>query len=662
MVVGRLADDLIFVGNIEIVRTNLGQNLKNPIELSEAELRSAFIDAEFATVLPTLAYSTQDMSLLKSHLQADPLLFRDERNGLSAEQVVEITEIAIEVLRRTKKLGFENQMPISKSKLLKIIEFCIGETLPLEYLGLLEEELAASSEDMRAPKWKFENVGEAKSFHVGIIGAGMSGLLCAKRLKDAGISFTVFEKNLDVGGTWYENIYPGCRVDIPNFLYSYSCFQSKEWPNFFSTQPTLLEYFRHFADTYELRDHIRFGVSVIEAKLLEESSTWSILLEKQGVGEVVYVDVVVSAVGQLNIPNIPSFEDEHLFQGKIFHSAVWPKDLDLNDKCVSVIGTGASAIQFVPKVSEIAKKVTVFQRTPSWFNFASNYHEEVPSGLKLLFQIIPHYSEWYRLWLFWHSSENMIEACRVPADWNGDEASVGKSNNAFRARLASHLQKQYQGYPEILEKVVPNYPPGAKRIVVDSGSWAEALKKSNVSLITEKIESFTEDGIKTDSGTVYNSEIIVYATGFKATDFLTPMNFVGRNGITLNEFWSGDARAYLGVVIPNFPNLFLLFGPNTNTVVNGSAIFFSECSVNYVLDCLRLLNTKKKSMIECEISKFNEFNQNLDAKNSKMIWGASAVGSWYKNKFGRVSQIWPFNVSEYWKLTKEANENDFHFF
>ena len=156
--------------------------------------------------------------------------------------------------------------------------------------------------------------------------------------------------------------------------------------------------------------------------------------------------------------------------------------------------------------------------------------------------------------------------------------------------------------------------------------------------------------------------MIIYATGFKATDFLTPMNFVGRNGITLNEFWSGDARAYLGVVIPNFPNLFLLFGPNTNTVVNGSAIFFSECSVNYVLDCLRLLNTKKKSMIECEINKFNEFNQNLDAKNSEMIWGASAVGSWYKNKFGRVSQIWPFSVSEYWKLTKKADENDFHFF
>ena len=640
----------------------MDQNLKNPIEFTEAELRSAFVDAEFATVLPTLAYLTQDMSLLKSHLQADPLLFRNERNGLSAEQVAEITEIAIEVLRRTKKSESENQMLISKSELLKIMEFCIGGTLPLEYLGLLEEELAASSEDMRAPKWKFENFGEVKSFHVGIIGAGMSGLLCGKRLKDAGISFTIFEKNLDVGGTWYENIYPGCRVDIPNFLYSYSCFQSKEWPNFFSTQPTLLEYFRRFADAYELRDHIRFGVSVTETKLLEENSTWAISLEKQGVEEVVYVDVVVSAVGQLNIPNIPSFEDEHKFRGEIFHSAVWPKDLDLNDKCVSVIGTGASAIQFVPKISEIAKKVRVFQRTPSWFNFASNYHADVPDGLKLLFQIIPHYSEWYRLWLFWHSSENMIEACRVPSDWNGDEASVGESNNAFRARLASHLQKQYQGYSEILEKVTPNYPPGAKRIVVDNGSWAESLKKDNVSLITEKIESFTEDGIKTDSGTVFNSEVIIYATGFKATDFLTPMNFVGRNGITLNEFWSGDARAYLGVVIPNFPNLFLLFGPNTNTVVNGSAIFFSECSVNYVLDCLRLLNTKKKSMIECEINKFNEFNQNLDAKNSGMIWGASAVGSWYKNKFGRVSQIWPFSVSEYWKLTKKADENDFHFF
>jgi 4-hydroxyacetophenone monooxygenase len=383
-----------------------------------------------------------------------------------------------------------------------------------------------------------------------------------------------------------------------------------------------------------------------------ESAKWKLQLRtNHGTSEVV-ADAVISAVGQLNRPALPEIDGLDQFTGLSFHSAQWPEHLDLTGKRVAVIGNGASAIQFIPIIAEQVEHLTVFQRTPNWFFPAPQYHQTVPTGLQWLFQHIPGYAQWYRFWLFWRLSENVLPACRISAQWDGDEASISPLNDELRALLTMYLDFQFSDRPDLRAKVVPSYPPAAKRIVVDNGAWATALKRDNVSLITDRITKINEKGVCTADGLEHKVDVIIYATGFRASEFLTPMSVIGCNEIDLHQQWSGNARAYLGITVPNFPNFFCLYGPNTNVVVNGSIIFFSECEVHYVLGCLKLLLEGGKHQLECRQDIHDAYNTYVDQGNSQMAWGVSKVSSWYKNRYGRVAQNWPFSLIEFWERTR----------
>jgi 4-hydroxyacetophenone monooxygenase len=630
-----------------------------PIEATDEEIRRALEEAEVPPLLPALAYLTGDLTLLREDLRPDPLLLALPQGGMSPEQQAAARALALDALIRYRDGGSRPAAPPSPRDLVRIMEFAVGGSEMDEYVPLLEEELALRGDDRRGPQWTKSQVAPDTDFSVAVIGAGMSGLLVAHRLAQAEVPFVVFEKNRDVGGTWFENSYPGCRVDNPNHNYSYSFAQRHDWPFHFSSQDVLLDYFQHCAEAFGLRERIRFATEVLSATWSEDDARWTLVVRlPDGSEERVVAHAVVSAVGQLNRPNLPDIAGRDTFAGPSFHSARWDHDVGLRGKRVAVIGTGASAVQFVPEVAGYAEHLVVFQRTPPWLAPTPEYHDGVPHGLRWLYAHVPSYSEWNRFWIFWKMGDASLPNVRVDPQWS-QVGSVSAANDFMRAMLTAYLEAEFADRPDLVPKVVPTYPVGAKRILRDNGVWARALKRDNVELVGEPIREITRDGIVTRDGHEFAVDVIVYGTGFEASKFLMPMTVTGRGGVDLHEQWGGDARAYLGITIPGFPNLFCLYGPNTNIVINGSIVYFSECEVRYVLGCIELLLRERHRALDVRKDVHDAYNERVDAENSRMAWGASDVNSWYKNEHGHVAQNWPFSLLEFWQRTLRPDPEDF---
>lgn len=630
-----------------------------PITETDDEIRDALAAAELPPLLPALAYLTGDLSLLQSHLRPDPLMMSMPQGGLTDEQQAEIRAIALDVLCRYRDGGCRPAPVPTDDDLCRILEFIVGGAPMGDYLPLVEEELAYRGEDRRAPDWRLDELAPGREFHVVIIGAGMSGILAAHRLQQAGVPFTILDKNDDVGGTWHESVYPGCRVDNPNHNYSYSFAQRHDWPFHYSPQGVLEQYFRDCADTFGIRPHVRFGCTVQRSVWDEHAKTWTVHYVESGVERTITGHAVISAVGQLNRPLWPTIDGIADFAGPYFHSAEWRHDLDLTGKKVAVIGTGASALQFIPEVAKVAGHVTVFQRTPPWIAPTPDYHDEIAPGLKWLYGHVPTYSELNRFAIFWRMGDGAIEGVRVDPNWQGDGSSVSEISEFGKQMLLEYYREQFGDRPDLLEAVTPHYPVGAKRAVRDNGIWATTLKRPNVVLRTDAIGHVDATGVAMADGSHVDADVIIYGTGYQASKFLTPMQVIGTGGRDLHEQWAGDARAYLGVSIPGFPNFWCLYGPNTNIVINGSIIYFSECGVRFILGLVREVLAGDAAAIMVKQDVHDAFNEAVDAENRRMAWGWSPVNSWYKNQFGRVAQNWPFTLLEYWRRTKDVQLDEF---
>ncbi len=628
-----------------------------PITADDEAIQNALEDAILPALLPALAQATGDFSLLREDLRP-VMALGDVQGGMTEDQQATARSLALDALKTLREDGAKTvQRPI-EDDVRRISQWITSLPASDDYIRLCVEELAVSGQDSGAPTWRAD---KGADFRVAIIGAGISGILAGIRLKQAGVPFVIIEKNGDVGGTWLENTYPGARVDVQSALYSYSFAQKIDWPGSYSTQPALLDYFRDCADEQGIRDSIRFSTEVRSATFDEEACTWSIRLQPaDGDEETIEVQAVISAVGQLNRPKLPDIAGMESFKGPSFHSAQWDHSVDLTGKRVAVIGTGASAAQFVPEIAKDAAALSVFQRTPAWMFTRPNYHEETPAGLQWLFHHVPHYLQWYRFWLFW-TLDGLLPVAIVDENWESEGPSVSALNEGMRQVLTMSLRDQYSDRPDLLEKILPTYPPAAKRILLDDGSWPETLKRDNVDLITDGIREITRDGVVTKNGELVEADVIVYGTGFEASRFLMPMEIVGRRQVVLSEQWDGDARAYLGITVPNFPNFFMLYGPNTNIVVNGSIIYISECGMQYVLGCVRMLLKDGHRTMDCKQEVHDAYNERIDEANLQRAWGVSDVNSWYKNEHGRVAQNWPFNVVEYWQQTREPAPADYVF-
>jgi len=622
-------------------------------------IRAALEHAEIPALLPALASALDDRSLVPEHLRPDLTVLMDPAAGLSAQQQTESRSLAFDAMKRLQECDEIAVHSQDLDDLRHLLEYTSGGEPVDEYLELLREELALG-EDLRAPAWRKDDVAPNRAFRVAVIGAGMSGLAAAHRFSQAGLDVVVLEKNSDVGGTWLENSYPGCRVDVSNHFYSYSFAQRPDWPEYFSSQPVLLDYFRGVAEEHGLYELIRFGTEVTAVELDETTMTWTVqTVGADGTEDTLEVQAVVSAVGQLNRPNMPDIPGIDSFGGPSFHSARWDHAADLAGKRVVIIGTGASAAQFIPAVAEAAAHLTIFQRTPAWFVPTPDYHDAVSAEVQWLFRNVPGYANWYRFWIFWRNVEGLTPAATVDSEWDGHADSVSPINDFVRQFLTAYLSVEFADAPDLLPHVVPNYPPFAKRFIRDNGVWARTLKRDDVFLATNGVREITAEGVVDGDGTVHPADVIVYGTGFKASDFLMPMKVVGRGGVELHDRWNGDARAYLGITLPGFPNLFLLYGPNTNIVANGSITYFSECEVHYVLSCIEQMLRTGVRAIDTKQDAHDRYNERVDAKNRLMAWGASSVNSWYKNATGRTAQNWPFSLLDYWTQTRQADLDDY---
>ena len=644
------------------------------ITADDATIAAALGESTVGALLPAVAQLTGDLSVLRADLQPDPDNIMDPQAGLTAAQVDEARQVALAALVAHRNAGNPDAPPLDDAALRQLMAWAVGEANVDHYFALLCEELAPDGTDWRAPTWHLTDIAADTTFTVAVVGAGMSGLLMAHRLRQVGVEVVVLEKNPDVGGTWFDNTYPGCRVDVPNHLYSYS-FAPALWPQHFSSQEVLRDYFSDFATTNDLRPLIRFNTEVTSMAWDDNAGIWHVEVrdvagDAGGPGgpggdgnsgaQTLTVNAVVSAVGQLNRPNMPAIEGLESFAGPSFHSARWDHDVDLAGKRVAVIGTGASAMQFIPEIAPEVARLTIFQRTPAWLVPSPDYHDVVTDNQRWLFEHLPSYTQWFRLWLFWRTHEGLLVAAEDDPQWEGKPASVSALNDMVRMALTGYLTEQFADRPDLLPKVVPNYPPISKRVVRDNGVWSATLMRDNVELVTDHIAAVTPTGVVTTDGTVHDTDVLILGTGFTASDFLMPMTVRGTGGADLHATWAGDARAYLGMTIPGFPNLFCMYGPNTNIVINGSIIFFSECEANYITGSVRMLAEHGARSMDVRTDVHDAFGERIDAANARMAWGVSSVNSWYKNASGRVSQNWPFPLLDYWRATRSPEPTDYH--
>ncbi len=471
---------------------------------------------------------------------------------------------------------------------------------------------------------------------IAIVGTGFSGLAAAIALKKAGFErFTIYEKAASVGGTWRENTYPGAECDVASSLYSFSFALNSRWPSKWSHQHAILEYIENVVDDFGLRPHIRFETEVLGADWDEAEAVWRV---RTSDGPVRAFQYLVCATGQLSRPRIPDIPGLDTFQGEKFHSACWNHDYDMTGRRVGVIGNAASAVQFVPEIAPLAERVRVFQRSANWiFRKPDRDYTELE---KWLGAHLPLLLRLYRLriWLF---GELLLYPLM---------ANNRRMQEKARQQTLDFLAEEIDD-PELREKLVPDYPIGAKRVLF-TNNYYETLNRDDVDLITTPIERVGPAEIVTRDGVEHAVDAIVLATGFQTNDFLAPMEIVGRKGVSLNEAWRGGAEAYLGVTVSGFPNLFILYGPNTNLGHN-SILIMSECQARYLVDCVRKAEERGARAIDVKPEVQSAYNEEIQTRLRRMAW-ATVEDSWYMRD-GKVTNNWPGRTSEYWRRTRKAD-------
>jgi 4-hydroxyacetophenone monooxygenase len=533
-----------------------------------------------------------------------------------------------------------------------MISVSMGEEVPAEYGVMMLEEMGILT---RQPEWESPpDTQRLAAFRVLVIGAGVSGICAAIALHQAGIAVTVVEKSASIGGTWLDNIYPESGSDTPSHLYSFS-FAPHNWSRYFAKQEEILAYLQQCVDTFDIRDRIVLDTKVVRAAFDAVADRWTVELQGQD-GRITSesVNVVISAVGQLNEPAEPHIPGADTFHGPILHSARWPAGLDVTNQCVTVVGTGASAMQIVPGIADAAAEVTVFQRSPQWAAPSTNYNRSVPAGVRYLMEKVPLYAAWYRCRLVWSYSDKVHESLQMDPEWPGGGQSINRMNDGHRRYFTRYMTEQLGDRTDLIPKLLPTYPPFAKRMLIDN-NWFKTMTKDNVELIDAGIERITPDGVIDSTGRPHHADVIVYATGFQTLRMIGSYEVIGRHGSLRDEWGDDDARAYLGITIPGFPNFFCLYGPNTGLGHGGSLIFLTECATRYIVKLIQHMILYEIDAVEVRSDVFDEYNRSVDEAHANMIWAQPATSNWYRNSRGRVVTNSPWRVVDYWSMTHDPD-------
>jgi len=580
----------------------------------------------------------------------------DYSERLPDELKAEIRDAAGRELRRVAAGGEVRLASPDEETIRRMMSVAVAETVPQEYVAMALEQMGWEQAVALATPERVAEKPAITGFSVAIIGAGASGICAAIKLREAGVAYTIFEKNDEVGGTWYENRYPGCQVDTPNHFYQFSFAPNDDWPNYYSRQPSILDYLKNCADRFGIRERIRFRNEVRGARYCPETRMWRVTaVDQDGRVHEQEFNALICAVGQLNrpaIPDIPGLDD---FPGPVMHTASWRDDVDLTGRKVALIGTGASAVQVGPGIVDQVARLTVYQRSGAWVSRSPNVLREVSEGKKWALKTIPFYAPWYRFQLFWGFGDGLFQALAMDPAYDGNDLAVNALNQRFRETMLRHMHRELEGRPDLIAKATPDYPPFGKRVLADAG-WYKMLRRDNVELVTTGIERIEPGAIVLKDGRSIETDAIVLATGFHAGRMLWPMDIVGRSGRSIREIWGdNNPRAYLGIAVPDFPNMFVMYGPNTNLGHGGSAIFLAECQTRYIVKMIGAMIAAGISEAEIRQDVHDAYNEDIDRRLKRLVWSHPKVSTWYKNGEGRIITNQPWRLVDYWRLTHEPN-------
>ena len=494
-----------------------------------------------------------------------------------------------------------------------------------------------------------------------VIGGGISGICAGIELSRAGIDYAIFEKNADFGGTWWENRYPGCGVDTPNLTYTFSC-KPTDWSQYFPLQGEIEAYLLDTARSFGLYDHAHFGTKVDRAEWIAADSKWRVTTTNgDGVTETHVADIVMSAVGILNIPKYPHIPGLDSFTGEVLHTSAWRDDVDLSGKRVAVVGNGASGMQVAPAIADQVAEMTIFARSKQWIAPFPQFRKAVPEGVRYLMRAFPLYRHWVEQRLSWTFNDRVHGTLTRDPDWTDPTRSINAVNDGHRQFFTKYYEEQLGDRQDLLPLVLPDYPPFLKRMLLDNG-WFRTLRKPHVRLIPEHLAEVRGDTLVAASGEEVKADAIILATGFQTTNVLGSYDVIGRDGLVLRDVWDGDnASAYLGTLVPGFPNFFILLGPNVGAGHGGSMIRNIENQAHYAMRIIDSLMTHDAASVEVRDDVYRSYVAKLDAAHEKLVWTHPGAENWYRNSRGRIIAITPWRNDAFWRMTRQADPEDLNF-
>ncbi|MEO1969137.1 MAG: NAD(P)/FAD-dependent oxidoreductase [Sphingomonadaceae bacterium] len=540
------------------------------------------------------------------------------------------------------------------ARLAEMLSVAMTEHVPQEYgdiiaAGMEYEAIARTASD-----------GESEKTAI-IIGGGVSGICAGIELDRLGIAYTLFEKNEDFGGTWFENRYPGCGVDTPSLTYTFSC-RPNDWSKYFPLRDEIEGYLLDTARSFGLYDNAQFNTKVEEARWNEGTGRWDVTITNpDGKREKHSADYLFSAVGILNIPQYPRIEGLNGFTGQVYHTSRWPKDARFAGKRVAVIGNGASGMQVAPAIADEVAEMTIFARSKQWAAPFPQFHKDIPEGVRYLMQVMPLYRAWLEQRLSWTFNDRVHGTLFRDPDWAHPDRAVNEINDGHRRAFTRYVTQELEDRPDLIEQVLPDYPPFAKRMLLDNG-WYRTIKKPHVRLIPEHLAKVEGSRLISSSGESVEADVIILATGFQTTNVLGSYDIIGRDGQLLHDKWGqDDAAAYLGTLVPGFPNFFILLGPNVGSGHGGSMIRNIENQMHYAGQVV--LAARKQGAISVEVRSYvyEEYRRKIDEAHEKLVWTHPGTENWYRNSNGRVVAITPWRNDAFWRMTRSPNEADLAF-
>lgn len=580
----------------------------------------------------------------------------NEDGGLPSDVQDEIREAAGDAIvawLAGKKPLLENP---SDALLCRIMGVSLGDTIPLEYAPMIRQELRLPD---RAEPPKVHHPAVPEGFLAIVIGAGISGLCAAVEFEKAGIPYVILERSHRPGGVWLENRYPGAACDVPSHLYSFS-FAPYEWSRYFAGSREIQAYLEGLAQDRGIVSNIRFGEEVVEARYVDETGSWEVDAIAGGATRTYRGSIVVSCVGAFNKPRLPDIPGLESFKGPSVHTARYPDaGLDLAGRNVVLIGNGASAMQVAPAIAGDVGSLTVVLRTPQWVAPFPKFGQGIPADLRRLLREIEPYRLWYRLRLSWAFNDKQHASLQIDPAWSTRPDSINAVNDAHRRALTSYMENELGDAQHLLPSLLPDYPPFGKRMLMDNG-WFRTLAKPNVETVIGSVVEVRPEGVVTSDGVEHKADALIWATGFDVVNLLAPMNVRGREGQILHREWDGDdAKAYLGTVVPGFPNFFCLYGPNTQFGHGGSLISVLERQMHYVMSLLIQMFEQEIEVLDVRRDVYENYNEQVDAAHAKMIWSLSTLTGYYKNSKGRIVVNNPFRIIDVWKTTEQADLADY---